>query len=366
MMMVKSDELLLLHAILEKSDSTAIEYYKKWMSIINLDDVEGGSFRLLPLLYKRLSKTSQDIPHLEKLKGIYRQSFYKNTLLFHKFLTILVELEKRGIPVIVLKGIALVAAYYEDAGIRPMSDADLFIRENDVQRTLKYFKEQGWLESNGSWLNKPVKHIHSLDLISSDHYEMDIHWRAFYQCSWDRADEGLWKQTEDVAFKGLRIKILNPTQQVLHNCAHGVRWNTISSIRWVVDVLTVLKTRSEAIDWDALVSEAASRNLSVTMFYALIFLKNEFNALVPGDVLRRLDLLPKDSREIRFFRVLTAPPNLRNRVYKKWLVHSYSMGDVSLLKKAAAFPDFIAKALYQIPFYLRKRIRQRKIQRHSF
>ncbi|MCF8055640.1 MAG: nucleotidyltransferase family protein [Desulfocapsa sp.] len=363
-MMVQSDELLLLHAILEKSDSRAIEYYKKWITITNLDDIEGGSFRLLPLLYKRLSKTGQEIPHIEKLKGVYRQNLYKNSLLFHKFLSILVELEKREIPVIVLKGIALIAAYYEDTGIRPMSDADFLVPEEDVKRTLKYFKEQGWQERNGSWLDKPVKHIHSLDLISPDHYEMDIHWRAFYQCPWDRADEELWKQTEEVSFKGFKIKILNPTQQILHNCAHGLRWNAISSIRWTVDVLTVMKKRSDAIDWAMLVSEAASRNLSLTMSYALSFLKNEFDAPVPGEVLNQLDRLPKDSQEIRFFRVLTSPPNLRNRIYKKWLMHSNSMGDASFLIKAAAFPDFISKAFYQVPFYIRKRIRQRKIQRH--
>lgn len=363
--MVKPDELLLLHAILEKSDSTAIEYYKKWLCIINLDDVEGGSFRLLPLLYKRLSQTGLDLSHLEKLKGIYRQNLYKNSLLFHKFLAVHAELEKLEVPVVVLKGIALVAAYYDDIGIRPMSDADFLVRENDVEKALRYFKEQGWQGKNGSWLGKSAKHIHSLDLISPDKYEIDLHWRAYYQCSWDGADEELWKQTEDVSFKGLKIKILNPTQQILHNCAHGVRWNALSSIRWIVDVLTVLKKRSDAIDWEMLVSEAAARHLSLTMFYALNFLKNEFDAPVPGKVLNQLDSLPRDSQEIRFFRVLTSPPNLRNRVYKKWLMHSYSMGNVSFLRKAAAFPDFITRAFYQVPFYIRKRIRQRKIQRHS-
>jgi hypothetical protein len=364
--MVKDDELLLLYAILKINDGQAIEYYKKWLTTTNLDDVEGGSYRLLPLLYKRLSKTGQDLPHLEKIKGIYRQNLYKNSLLFHKFAAILVELKKQEIPVIVLKGIALVAAYYEDTGIRPMSDADFLIREEDVERTLHYFKEQGWQEKNGSWLDKPVKHIHSLDLISPDHYETDIHWRAFYQCPWDRADEDLWKQTEDVSFKGSKIQILNPTLQILHNCAHGIKWNSISSIRWIVDVLMVMKKRPDAIDWDLLVSEAASRNLGLTMFYALNFLKNEFDAPVPEDVLMNLDRLPKNSQEIRFFRVLTSPPNLRNRVYKKWLTHSYSMGDVSFLRKAAAFPDFIAKAFYQVPFYIRKRISQRKNHRHAF
>jgi hypothetical protein len=364
-MMVKPEELLLLHAILEKSDDKAIEYYKKWTSIANLDDVEGGSFRLLPLLYKRLSKTGQAFLHIERLKGIYRQNLYKNSLLFHKFTTILTELKKMEVPVIVLKGIALIAAYYEDAGVRPMSDADFLIHEKDVERTLKYFKKQGWQERNGSWLDKPAKHIHSLDLISPDKYEIDIHWRAYYQCSWDGADDSLWEQTEDALFKGTTIKILNPTQQILHNCAHGVRWNAISSIRWIVDVMKVLEKRTESIDWELLISEAVARNLTLTMFHALSFLKKEFHADIPGDVLSRLEKLPKDSQEIHYFKVLTSSPSLKNSIYKKWLTHSYSMGAISPWRKAALFPGFLMKAFYQVPFYIRKRIREKRFQRHS-
>ena len=92
--MVKPDELLLLHAILEKSDSTARSYFTQWTKTVEFDKVEGGSFRLLPLLYKRLASVGQPLPHLNKLKGIYRQSLYRNSLLFHKAFSVLAELEK--------------------------------------------------------------------------------------------------------------------------------------------------------------------------------------------------------------------------------------------------------------------------------
>ncbi|MCK7475281.1 MAG: nucleotidyltransferase family protein [Rhodopseudomonas palustris] len=74
-----------------------------------------------------------------------------------------------------------------------------------------------------------------------DGYELDIHWRVFYQCPWDGADLTIWKQAEMVAFKGINIRILSPAQQILHNCSHGIRWNALSSIRWIVDVLKIME-----------------------------------------------------------------------------------------------------------------------------
>ena len=50
--MVKPEELLLLHAILEKSDSKALSYFEQWIEVVEFDKVEVGSFRLLPLMYK--------------------------------------------------------------------------------------------------------------------------------------------------------------------------------------------------------------------------------------------------------------------------------------------------------------------------
>ena len=367
--MVKPDELLLLHAILEKNDSTARSYFAKWTEVVDFEKIEGGSFRLIPLLYKKLASTDQPLPQLNKLKGIYRQSLYRNSLLFHKAFMIIAELEKMGVPVILLKGIALVAAYYEDIGARPMNDVDVLVREEDVEKTLRFLKASGWHSKHGLSLGKPAKHIHSLDLQNRDGYELDVHWRVFPQCSWAGADMALWEQTETVAFKGVTFMILNPTLQILHNCSHGVRWNTLSSIRWIVDVLKIMEKRADFIDWKLLISEANERKLAVTMLHALSFLNSNFNAGIPEKVLSELAALPKDPQELRLFQILNSPPRFGN-IGHKWLRHSYSMGPAPLWEKAALFPDYLKnewelQSISQLPLYAIKRISQKLTNRYS-
>lgn len=366
--MVKPDELLLLHAILEKSDSTALTYYEKWTEAVDFEKIEGGSYRLLPLLYKRLAETGQSVSHLNRLKGIYRQSLYRNSLLFHNALSVMTELENLGVPVILLKGIALVAAYYEDIGARPMNDVDFLVQEDDAEKTLRFLKERGWQSKYGRSLGKPARHIHSLDLRGPDGYELDVHWRVFYQCPWDGADLTIWKQAEMVAFKGINIRILSPAQQILHNCSHGIRWNALSSIRWIVDVLKIIEKRADSIDWELLVSEAAERKLTVTMLHALSFLNSNFDAKIPEQVLSRLAALPKDPQEIRLFKMLTLPLRFGNMRHK-WLLHSFGMGPAPFWEKAALFPEYLKnewelQSVCQLPLYVIKRISQRLIQRH--
>jgi hypothetical protein len=371
--MVKPDELLLLRAILEKNDSTAIAHYTAWTETVNLDSIEGGSFMLLPLLYKRLAATGQPVLQLNRLRGIYLHSLYRNSLLFHKTFPLIVELEKMGVPVILLKGIALVAAYYEDIGARPMNDIDFLLPEEDVEKTLRFLKEQGWKSKLGFKLSKPAKHTHSLDLKSPDGYELDVHWRIIDQCCWDGADLALWKQAEKITFRGETIRILSPTQQILHNCVHGVLWNHLSSIRWIADVMKVLEKRSNVINWELLVEEAAERKLTATIIHALNFLDSEFNANIPKEILSRLSALPKDPQELRMFKILVLTPGLghmNHNMSNKWLVHSTSMGSASLWKKAALFPSYLKnqwelKSLRQMPYYVFKKIIKKLIRRHS-
>ncbi len=368
-LMIKAEEILLLHAILEKNDSAALSYFEQWTEAVEFDNVEIGSVRLLPLLYKRMASTSHPVPHLNKLKGIYRKALYRNSLLFHKTFPVLAELEKMGIPVILLKGTALVAAYYEDIGARPMDDVDFLVREEDLEKTLLFFDQLGWQRKYGHSINKPVKHIQGFGLLSPEGYGLDIHWRVFYQCPWDGADLELWKQSETIDFRGLSMRILNPTLQIMHNCSHGVRWNSVSSIRWIVDVLKIMEKRADAIDWKLLVSESANRKLSLTMLHALRFLNSQFIAGIPDDILNRLSALPKDPREYRLFQILNSPPCFGN-MNRRWIMHSYSMDEAPFWKKIALFPDFLKnvwglQARYQLPFYVLKRIWQKLAERYS-
>jgi hypothetical protein len=248
-----------------------------------------------------------------------------------------------------------------------MNDVDFLVREEDVERTLRFLKEQGWQDRYGLLLNKAAKYIHSLDLKNPDGYELDVHWYAFYQCCWDGADLSLWDRAETAAFKGVSVRLLSPTHQIMHNCAHGIRWNPLSSIRWIVDVLIILEKRAASIDWELLISEAAERKLTVTMLHALSFLNSKFNAGIPEEVLSRLATMRKDPQELRLFAILTSPRRFGDISYK-WFIHSDSMGSAPFWEKAVLFPDFLKnfwelQSLHQLPLYVLKRIKQKLTQR---
>ena len=169
-----------------------------------------------------------------------------------------------------------------------------------------------------------------------------------------------------LAFKGKKIRILSPAQQILHNCSHGIRWHAVSPIRWVVDVMQILEKRADSIEWELLISEAAERKLTMIMFQALNFLKSQFAADIPENVLHKLAMMPKDSKELRFFEMATSPPGFAD-LERKWLAHSYSLGKDSLFRKIVLFPEFLKNiwhltSVYQIPLYAMKKIRSKLSQ----
>jgi hypothetical protein len=86
--------------------------------------IDGGSKRLLPLLYDNLRAQHIDDPLVEQLKAEFRMTWYKNQATFHRMTTLLLTLQAAGIPTLILKGAALAVLHYKSLGERPMADFD--------------------------------------------------------------------------------------------------------------------------------------------------------------------------------------------------------------------------------------------------
>ncbi len=104
---------------------------------------------LAPVVYKRLrilKDLEVEVPAhvITKLHQTYSQIFVKNTFLFKSFQDVLVEFEKRKIQVIPLKGIFLLENYYEDFGLRQISDLDLLVRKSELENVVKMFDDLGF------------------------------------------------------------------------------------------------------------------------------------------------------------------------------------------------------------------------------
>lgn len=346
---------LILKAIFS-TGPTRLAYYQEWLGQADLDHIDEGSFRLIPLLYKRMSTYGIEAGDTGRLKGIYRYAFYKNQLLFHQVHKIIQLLHEAGIQVMMLKGGALTLKYYGDYGVRPMGDIDILVGKNNVSAAMEILQQNGWLTTINITLDDAMHMFHSVNLINSDNQGIDLHWYVMHQCCWENVDDDLWAYADTVDFRGLPICVLGPADQILHNCAHGIIWNQVSPIRWIVDSITVLEKEGDSMDWPRLLLQTEKRQLTLTLSKCLAYINSIAGPRVPDWVMAALETIPISQEEKRLFLRLTAADSLFN-LKSKWAHHAYINRDSHLGRLVLTFPAFLRslwglKSYQQFPAYI--------------
>jgi hypothetical protein len=104
--------------------------------------------RMASILYRDLSVSGllaeMEGVHRQALHEEYRRTAAQNLLLTHGVEELAGRLSGRGVPVVLLKGVALLAGTYTDVGLRPMSDADLWVRGGDWPAVVETLGECGY------------------------------------------------------------------------------------------------------------------------------------------------------------------------------------------------------------------------------
>jgi hypothetical protein len=271
--------------------ATAVAAWQAWSSTVDVERLDEGSFRLLPLLYRNIARLGCASPLMPRLKGVHRQSWYKNQLLFRRIADVLGALEAAGVSTLLLKGIPLTVLYYRDEAVRPMADADVLVRPSDVETTRAVLEQYGWHPGRVP-LKWPVPYRGSWTFVDHDGRELDLHWHVFPECLYADADDELWAAAQPLCIRGVRTNALCRADQLLHALTHGLHWNPVPSIRWVADALTIIAQRDASMDWERFVTQAETRRFAPVVDVALRYLRDVFDAPVPSTVLERLGARP--------------------------------------------------------------------------
>ena len=280
-------ELLLQAALL--SDENCVAAWEKWKSRIDIDRLDLGSQRLLPLLYWNLLNCGIKDPLMPRFKSIYRRTWYDNQLLFHRVSGLLAVFRNAGIETIVLKGAALALLHYKDFGARPMNDFDVLVPTSERSTAFAVMKEAGWSpmpRSPERLTEEFLSVVHAYGFTDSAGRECDLHWHLFPECCAPDADDELWADAVPLELSGVRTRSLSPADQLLHVCVHGAAWNPTPPLRWIPDAMMILKT--SAIDWDRLITHARNRRLILPLRDTLDYLSHRLAAPVPPQVLQSL------------------------------------------------------------------------------
>lgn len=307
------EQLLVLHAALDPAPAAAAAW-RRWRESVEFDDVDHGSTRLLPLVYRNLGAEAFDAEVAGRLKGLYRRSWSHNQLIFKRAAAAIAALEQAGIETLVVKGASLALLSYGDVGVRPMDDVDVLVPVERAIDAIDVLSAIGWKPDHDdppAW----TRVHHSLGFAGPSGGEVDLHWFSLWQPA---SDAELWRASLPLELAGVSTRAPCPADQLLLACVHGTPWSPLPPFRWIADAVTVVRSAGEQLDWERLVAEAERRQLTVATAAALDYLAGEFGMDVPPPVLGGLRAAPATQHERAAFRAACRPDSPMRTLRMAW------------------------------------------------
>jgi hypothetical protein len=133
------------HGFQQKQLAIACRNFENWDELLFLAEEHG----MAPLLHQHLKEIEAKIPESFQrgARFLCLRHKEKNRLLKASLQQILTLLDYESVPCIVLKGGALANTLYQEPGLRPMRDIDLFFSKEDVKLAYKLLQKHGFTSS---------------------------------------------------------------------------------------------------------------------------------------------------------------------------------------------------------------------------
>lgn len=295
---------------------------------------ESAALRLFPLVYHHFKDAYPEASFVEKLRARYQMTWVQNSFLIKEMMPVVAALTEDGIPVMLLKGAALVQSLYENPGLRPMRDLDAAVPLEYAAQAVLKVESLGWVLDSEVPREKIFRNLHGISFKRGES-QLDLHWNILWCSRAPGADDDFWKDSRPLSISNTRVRVLCSEDQLLHLCAHGARTgrNAYSEahrayLQWIPDAVLLLR-RYPSLDWTRFTSQTRKRFLRLQVFEALFFLKNIFGAPVPGSVLADLGRKPFSYREKRHY-LLTRRSS--NPVYFKTVRNFWSRYEADYLQ----------------------------------
>ena len=341
-------ELLLKAALLTGEES--IHSWEKWIASVDIDSIDWGSQRLLPLLYKNLQ--SQGVSHKEfdKFKGVYRQAWYRNQMVLYDMAEVIGKLHQAGIRTLLLKGAAMIIIYYKDPGLRPMGDFDLLIPSRDLIQVINFINENEVMQplfGADQLSDYHISNTKHYQYLSHAGVKVELHHHILFETNDPDADQDFWAGAMPIKIGDVPTLALHPADQLLHTCIHGLPWNITPPLRWVADSFWILQN-TPMMDWDRLFHQAKKFNVLFSIREALLYLHHLVSAPIPASVLEHLHNLKVSSPDRMEFNQYNNSPqapeitSFPRLIVILWHMHTFnSPSNLSVLSRLWRFPRFL-------------------------
>jgi hypothetical protein len=254
-----------------------------WASAVELDGVDAGSRRLLPLLFRNLVRLGVESPLVSTLQAEYRDAWCRNQRLIGALGRVVAACHAGEIDTAILKGVALSILHYRDRGARPMADADLLVPAGRYHEAVDILRGLGWRPERETG-RYPPRYAHAWLFVDAHGLAIDLHAHLLSEGLYPGAEDRFWARMQPMRLDDVTSRALGPADQLFHVIVHGLRWNAVPTVRWIADAAVVIRRSADTLDWEVFVDEARRWRLTSIVGDAITHLATTVDVVVPPDV----------------------------------------------------------------------------------
>lgn len=225
-----------------------------WNELMNLS----RKHKIEGLIYSALNKSRllENIDE-DKVKDLKKEVFFTGVTQISnmsKLEIVFNEFSKENVPVIVLKGL-VVREYYPQPEQRSMSDADIFVKAKDLNKSKKILIDLGYTEID-------AEASHHIKYIKSGYPMIELHWHVMkrdgFSDELDLFEDDIWDRTIEVKVKGAKVLSLGYEDLALHLCMHMAAHLAASGfgVRQIADLVLLVEKKGHLIDWTLFINKA--------------------------------------------------------------------------------------------------------------
>lgn len=279
----------LLKVIFSNTPEVMRDRWNTFLTHHEIDRLDAGCYRLLPLLHTRLNNTCPDENWSKKelLKGVWKKSFLENSTRLNSIVALTHTLNQFGIRFQVLKGLANAILLYGDLGARPMTDIDILIKPKDLDTCHEVLTKQGW-NCDAPPTPQRIRFQYASTYLHPSGGNLDLHWRPSEEFTTDFYNPDDLGRHAAFSWMGNSFETLNPAANLACTILHGVAWNHLSPVRWVSDAMLIIKKSKLELDWglfESLSNKYQFKNIVVSGLCYLVTHFPDFERFVPNHLL---------------------------------------------------------------------------------
>jgi len=233
------------------------------------------------LLYKNMERAGAlgmiKPPDRDRLRSLYYTTVASNLRRIHDLKEVLHRLGRRGTQVVLIQGIALLLQVYQDAGLRPLTDIDLWVIEEDYPDLVNALTGLGY--------RRDPLYPYSFKR-SGTRFEIQtrLPWADRIKASAmliGTSQEQIYLRTCPVKVDSEDARCLGPQDQVLYLGLHALKHNAERMI-WLVDIHGLVAGWGPH-DWEDLADRARELGLERPLAYILFLLTHLCDFRIPDE-----------------------------------------------------------------------------------